>query len=92
MKKKIVFFILCVLCALDNILTETLLSSDRFMEASPFSALALNLPYGLWIWKAFILSLMWVFRKKMSIQFLSIVTSLEFLVVCWNSYLFFYVS
>lgn len=88
-RKIVLFLFLCGLCIADNLLTENLLRWPIFREAVWISAIALKFPYGLWIWKAAVLFTMALLWKRMSVHFLFAVTFVIFMVVCWNSYLFY---
>ncbi len=87
--KNTLFLILIIICVIDNILTEYLLQFHSFYEASPVSWIALKIPYGLWIWKTFVLSVMWIIRDKYTSTGLCIVVVIMLLVISNNFYWFY---
>ena len=78
---------LCLLCIIDNLITQELLRWPIYMEGNPLAVLAMKIPYGLWILKGITLGLMIIFFKRVSTSVIATLTTAMFLVVCWNTYL-----
>ena len=89
MFKRIIFLILCLLCIIDNCLTEYLLKWPVYAEGNPVATWAMRVSCGIWILKTIILSAMFIFLDKISTKILCISTLGIFLVVVWNAYLFY---
>jgi hypothetical protein len=87
MIKKLIFIMLCLLCIIDNLITQELLKWPIYMEGNPLAALAMSIPYGLWILKGVTLGLMIIFFNRISVSMMSIIVVLMFFVVSWNTYL-----
>ena len=81
-----IFFVL--LCVLDNIFTYEVTRWPIYQEVAPLAILMLSIPYGLWIQKFVVCSLMYFFRKKISNQFLIVLSVIMLLIVCNNGYLY----
>jgi len=81
-----IFFVL--LCVLDNIFTYEVTRWPIYQEVAPLAILMLSIPYGLWIQKFVVCSLMYCFREKISSQFLIVLSAIMLLIVCNNGYLY----
>jgi hypothetical protein len=81
-----IFFVL--LCVLDNIFTYEVTRWPIYQEVAPLAIFMLSIPYGLWIQKFVVCSLMYCFRKKISNQFLIVLSAIMLLIVCNNGYLY----
>jgi hypothetical protein len=79
--------VIFILCIIDNLVTEHLITFQNFAEANPVARIFMNIPYGLWVMKAISLGFVVMFSKRISTNTLSLVAIGMFLVVSWNSYL-----
>ena len=77
---------LVVLCVLDNVFTYEITRWPLYQEVGPLAILMLSIPYGLWIQKLAICSVLYYFREKISNEFLFILSLIMLFVVCNNGY------